>query len=67
MRLMMSGFQKKGTDEYYKYIKEKVKNAAFNKYCKMKQTCEKKLGNVHYSELVLQPYLISSELSIPEK
>ena len=56
-----------GKDEYYKYIKEKVKNAAFKKYCKLKQTREKKLGNVRYSEFVIQPNLISSDLSLPKK
>ena len=56
-----------GKDEYLKYIKEKVKNAAFKEYCRLKQICEKKLGNVHYSEFVIQPYLVSSDLSLPEK
>ena len=54
-------------DEYNKYIKEKVKNAAFTKYCKLKQICEKKLGNVRYSEFVIQPNHISSDLSLPKK
>ena len=57
---------KSGKDEYLKYIKEKVKNAAFKEYYKLKQICEKKLGNVQYSEFVIQPYLISSDLSLPE-
>ena len=35
--------------------------------CKLKQTCEKKLRNVHYSEFVIKPYLISSDLILLEK
>ena len=39
-----------GKEEYNKYIKEKVKLAAFKEYCELKQKCKTKLKEVHYSE-----------------
>ena len=33
----------------------------------MKQSCKKKLENVHYSNLSIQPYMISTEFSLAEK
>ena len=35
-------------EKYSKYIKEKVEKAAFNEYIKLKQSCKKKLINVHF-------------------
>ena len=35
-------------EQYSKYIKEKVEKAAFNGYIKLKQSCKKKLINVHF-------------------
>ena len=40
-----------GKEEYNKYIKQKVKTAAFKEYCELKQKCKTKLKEIQYSEL----------------
>ena len=56
-----------GKEEYIKYIKKKVKTAAFKEYCELKRKCKSKLKEAEYSEFSIQPYLISNRLSLPEK
>ena len=38
-------------EQYSKYIKEKVQNAAFKEYMMLKQSCKNKLESVQYSNL----------------
>jgi hypothetical protein len=52
---------------YNRYVKQKVQLSAFNEYLQMKQKCEKKLGNLQYTELSIQPYIVSNRISIEEK
>ena len=56
-----------GKEEYRKHIKEKVRVAAFKQYCELKQKCQTKLKKVLYSELLIQPYMISNKFSLPKK
>ena len=54
-------------DIYRKWVKTKVKNAAFKEYFKLKKESRKKLNSLQYEELVIQPYLESSHFSLEEK
>ena len=54
-------------EKYNKYIKQKVKTAAFKEYCELKLKCKTKLKEVQYSEFQIQAYLISTKLSLSEK
>ena len=58
---------KSSKDVYNRYVKQKVKLSAFNEYLEMKQKCEKKLGNLKYTDLSIQPYIVSNRISIEEK
>ena len=59
--------QKCSKDDYTRYIKRKVQLAAFNEYLEMKQKCVKKLGNLQYTDLSIQPYMVSTKISMEEK
>ena len=48
-------------------MKTKVRNAAFKEYLTLKEDSRKKLNNLHYEELIIQPYLASSQFSLDEK
>ena len=52
--------------EYKNKIKQKVKEAAFKDYMKMKQN-HSKLDDVHYTDLKIQPYLQSNQFSREEQ
>ena len=54
-------------DLYKKWVKTKVRNAAFKEYLTLKEDSRKKLNNLHYEELIIQPYLASSQFSLDEK
>ena len=54
-------------DVYKKWVKEKVKTAVFKEYLKLKEESKKKLKDLHYEELAIQPYLTSNEISIEQK
>ena len=54
-------------DIYRKWVKTKVKNAAFKEYLKLKEESRKKLNSLQYEELEIQPYLESSQFSLEEK
>ena len=54
-------------DIYRKWVKTKVKNAAFKEYSKLKEESRKKLNSLQYEELEIQPYLESSRFSLEEK
>ena len=54
-------------EQYNKYINEKIVTAAFKEYIKLKQSCKKKLENVHYFNLSIQPYMISTKFSLDDK
>ena len=54
-------------EQYNNYIKEKVVKAAFTEYINLKQSCKKKLENVHYSNLTIRPYMISTKFSLDDK
>ena len=54
-------------DYYNMYVKRKVELAAFHDYFEMTPKCQKKLGNLQYTALSIQPYMVSVRISMKEK
>ena len=54
-------------DVYKKWVRNKVLKAAFRNYLILNEDSKKKLGDLHYEQLEIQPYLASSKFSLKEK
>ena len=51
---------------YRKYIKQKVEKEAFENYLKLKENCKKKMKNLQYDELAIQPYMINGNFTLKQ-
>ena len=54
-------------EDYNKYIKTKVQNAAFKSYLVLKEQSKTKMKHLKYDKLAIQNYLVSDLFSIEEK
>ena len=51
---------------YRKYIEQKVEKEAFENYLKLKENCKKKMINLQYDELAIQPYMINGHFTLKQ-
>ena len=54
-------------DIYKLWVRKKVERAAFSNYLNLKEDSKKKLKDLHYEKLQIQPYLLSSQLTFKQK
>ena len=54
-------------EDYRKFINNKIKAGVFKYYMQLKEKSKKKLNNLTYEELTIQPYLTRDYFSLEEK
>ena len=54
-------------EDYRKLINSKIKAATYKYYMKLKENSKKKLKNLNYEEITIQPYLTKEYFSFEEK
>ena len=53
-------------DQYRNMIKEKVKNKAFGCYLNLKEKSKKKMKDLNYTKLEIQPYMTNGQFSLKQ-
>ena len=53
-------------EQYQSTIKEKVGKEAFSCYLKLKERSKKKMGDLKYTKLAIQPYLTNGQFSLKQ-